>query len=112
MPVVQAAVFVLTKLVAFENRGRGDVFGSHDLEDIVAVFDGRPELDDEMLDLPANARAFAAEAIGRLLAHPDLPFALPGHVDPTSNTERRAEALLDRWTQLVRRLRDRTGLGF
>lgn len=102
--VVWAPVFVLTKLVAFENRGQGDVLGSHDLEDIVAIFDGRPELDDEMLRLPREARAYAAEAIGRLLAHRDLVFALPGHVDPTSDTERRAAALHARWQRLARHL--------
>lgn len=105
LPIVWAPVFVLTKLVAFESRGRGDVFASHDLEDLVTVFDGRSELDGEMLALPGDARAYAAEAFGRLLAHPDLRFALPGHVDPTSNTERRAEALHRRWQRLHEALR-------
>lgn len=100
LPIVWALVFVLTKLVAFEDRGRGDLLASHDLEDLVTVFDGRPELDAEMLQLPEDAQAYAAEAFGRLLAHPDLRFALPGHVDPTSDTEYRAEALLKRWHRL------------
>ena len=105
LPVVWAPVFVLTKLVAFEDRGRGDLFGSHDLEDLVTVFDGRRELDDEMLALPDDGRRYAAEALARLLAHPDLAFALPGHVDPTSDTQTRAEALLVRWKSLADRLR-------
>ena len=105
VPIVWAPVFVLTKLTAFEGRGRGDVFASHDLEDLVVVFDGRRELDGEMLQLPVEARAYAAEAFTRLLAHPDLPFALPGHVDPASDTERRAEALLARWAQMREALR-------
>lgn len=100
LPIVWAPVFVLTKLVAFEDRGRGDLLASHDLEDLVTVFDGRPELDAEMLELPGDARAYAAEAFERLLAHPDLRFALPGHVDPTSDTEYRAGALLKRWHRL------------
>jgi hypothetical protein len=42
--IVTPALFVATKLEAFHGRGGGDVFASHDLEDIVAVADGRPEI--------------------------------------------------------------------
>lgn len=42
--VVTPALFIATKLEAFHGRGRGDVVASHDLEDIVAVLDGRPEI--------------------------------------------------------------------
>jgi len=37
-------LFIATKLEAFRGRGGGDVVTSHDLEDIVMVIDGRPEL--------------------------------------------------------------------
>jgi hypothetical protein len=40
--VVTPALFVATKLEAFHGRGGGDVFVSHDLEDIIAVVDGAP----------------------------------------------------------------------
>lgn len=39
--VVSAPCFVATKLVAFGDRGKGDFYGSHDLEDVVTVVDGR-----------------------------------------------------------------------
>jgi hypothetical protein len=42
--VVTPALFIATKLEAFRGRGRGDIFASHDLEDIVTVVDGRPEI--------------------------------------------------------------------
>lgn len=42
--VVTPALFVATKLEAFHGRGRDDIFASHDLEDIIAVVDGRPEI--------------------------------------------------------------------
>lgn len=42
--VVIPALFIATKLEAFHGRGDGDVVSSHDLEDIVAVLDGRPEI--------------------------------------------------------------------
>ena len=58
--VISSPLFILTKLEAFEQRGRGDVFASHDLEDIIAVFDARPGLDEEMEALPPEARALSA----------------------------------------------------
>ena len=39
--VVTAPYFVATKLEAFRGRGRGDYISSHDLEDLLAVIDGR-----------------------------------------------------------------------
>ena len=40
--------FLATKLEAFTGRGDNDFVMSHDLEDVVCVLDGRPELEDEI----------------------------------------------------------------
>lgn len=58
--VVTPPLFVATKLEAFRGRGRGDFLGSHDLEDIVTVFDGRAELPGEIADAPADVRDYIA----------------------------------------------------
>lgn len=42
--VVTPVYFVATKLEAFHGRGANDVAMSHDVEDIVTVVDGRPEI--------------------------------------------------------------------
>ena len=42
--LVSPAYFLATKLAAFYGRGQGDFLMSHDIEDIVAVLDGRPEI--------------------------------------------------------------------
>jgi len=41
------ACFLATKLEAFADRGRGDFLG-HDLEDVIAVIDGRPSIEKEV----------------------------------------------------------------
>jgi hypothetical protein len=46
--LVRAPHFVATKLEAFKSRGRGSYVGSQDLEDIVAVIDGRAALEEEI----------------------------------------------------------------
>jgi hypothetical protein len=42
--VVTAPYFIATKLEAYKGRGKGDFVGSHDLEDLVSVVDGRENL--------------------------------------------------------------------
>ena len=51
---VSAPLFLATKTEAFRSRGRGDFVASHDLEDIIAVVDGRPTLADEVKLAPAR----------------------------------------------------------
>jgi hypothetical protein len=46
--MITAPFFVATKLAAFNSRGKGDFFGSRDLEDVIAVVDGRAELTEEV----------------------------------------------------------------
>jgi hypothetical protein len=53
---VAPALFLTTKLEAFNGRSGGDIFMSHDLEDIIAVIDGRPELGADIATAPAPGR--------------------------------------------------------
>jgi hypothetical protein len=46
--IVTAPVFVATKWEAFHERGAGEWYGSHDIEDIVTVVAGRPALLEEL----------------------------------------------------------------
>jgi hypothetical protein len=50
--VVTTAFFCATKLEAFEGRGKGDYLVSHDLEDIIAVIDGRAAIVEEIRSAP------------------------------------------------------------
>ena len=49
--MVSAPYFLITKLEAFDGRGNGDYLLSHDIEDLIAVLDGRPETIDENADV-------------------------------------------------------------
>jgi predicted nucleotidyltransferase len=78
--MVTAHYFLATKLVAFDNRGRGDYIMSHDMEDIVAVLDGRPELVDELQQVDDELRVYLATRFGELLANENFLTAVPGHL--------------------------------
>jgi hypothetical protein len=88
--VVTSALFVATKLEAFHGRGDGDVVASHDLEDIVAVVDGRPELTSEVAAAPTDVRDYVASQLRALLDDRDFVEALGGFLlpDPASQERR------------------------
>jgi predicted nucleotidyltransferase len=65
--VITAPLFLGTKLEAFRGRGGGDYYASHDLEDVVALIDGRSELLGEIAASTGNLRNFLATQIGSLL---------------------------------------------
>src|SRR5713226_3184937 len=60
--VVTASYFCATKLEAFRGRGKGDYIASHDLEDLITVVDGRPELLDELRSALEYLRSYIAGA--------------------------------------------------
>lgn len=70
--LIAAPVFLATKFEAFANRGKGDLLGSHDLEDIVNVLDGRPEIVGEIDLSKMELRRYLADRCGALLAMPNL----------------------------------------
>jgi hypothetical protein len=65
---------------AFRGRGKMDFQASHDLEDFVAVIEGRDTLLQEITESPQELRRYLAEAARTLLAEPRFLDVLPGFV--------------------------------
>jgi predicted nucleotidyltransferase len=66
--LVTPPCFVGTKLEAFRDRGQGDYLASHDLEDVISVVDGHPELVEEIVRAAGDLRAYIASAFAQFLA--------------------------------------------
>lgn len=92
--VVTAPFFLGTKLEAFKGRGKNDLFASHDLEDIVAVIDGRPSLLNEVLNAPAELKVYLADELQKLLGKQEFMEALPGYLLPDPASQARLGVLL------------------
>ena len=95
MRIVDAPHFVATKLEAFGSRGEGD-FYHHDIEDVLAVIDGRGTLLDELGRAPKDLRSFVAFEIATLLDDARFVEALPGHLPGDSANQARLPMLLSR----------------
>jgi hypothetical protein len=96
--VITAPYFLGNKMEAFRRRGNMDFLASHDLEDFVAVIEGRSTLLQEIADSPSGLTEYLAEAAGSLLGESRFLDALPGFVlDDT-----RVPLTLERLNQLAR----------
>ena len=78
--VITAPFFLGTKMEAFRGRGKMDFQASHDLEDFVAVIEGRDTLLQEIAASPVSLRNYLAEAARTLLAESRFLDVLPGFV--------------------------------
>lgn len=79
--VIRAAhpvALLATKWEAFHGRGSDDPFGSHDLEDLLMLIAGRPELANEVQPLSPDVRAFIADSARMLLGAPWFDDVLEG----------------------------------
>lgn len=99
--LIAAPVFVATKLEAFANRGQADLLGSHDLEDIVNVLDGRPEIVEEIAASPADLQRYLADRCGALLTTPKFMDAMHGMIFPDESLAERVRLLVERFRQIA-----------
>jgi len=102
--LIAAPLFVATKFEAFRDRGNEDILGSHDLEDIINVIDGRPELPLEIARSVDELKDYLATRCAALLAMPDFQNFLPGMVSQD-------EMLAERVAMVVVQIRDIAALG-
>jgi hypothetical protein len=100
--VVTPPYFCATKIEAFHGRGNGDYAGSHDLEDFLAVVDGRPELVGEIEAAEEKLRSYLAEEVRDLLTRQEFLDALPGSLMPDAASQARLPLLLSRLEQMAR----------
>jgi predicted nucleotidyltransferase len=99
--VVTAPYFLATKLEAFHGRGNGDYLASRDIEDIVSVIDGRPELIDEIRVADPELLAYLKAEFTSLLHDTKFLDAIPGHLMPDDASQDRRGLILDRIRSLV-----------
>lgn len=72
--------FLATKLEAFNGRGKGDYYGSKDMEDIITVLAGRKGFLLELIDLKGEIKEFLQKEFTKLLNEREFRDALHGHM--------------------------------
>jgi predicted nucleotidyltransferase len=75
---LSAPHFLATKFEAFKDRGKNDVYLSHDLEDIMTVMEGRAAVPHQMAAASEPVRRHVGQSVAALLDMPAFHNALPG----------------------------------
>ena len=88
--LVTPPYFLATKIEAFKGRGGGDYRANHDMEDIITVVDGRPEIVSEIITSPDSLKNYLSESFRAFLANGEFLEAIPGHLLP----DRASQALV------------------
>lgn len=74
---------------------------SPDMEDIVTLLDGRPEMVEEVRGSGRHIKRYLMDQFGELLNNSEFIESLPGHLPPDDASQRRVPILLERMRQIV-----------
>ncbi len=99
--VVTAPYFLATKIEAFEGRGNGDYLLSHDLEDLISVIDGRPEIVEEILNSSEELKTYLVEKFSCFLESPRFIEALPGKLSGDESSQARIPIIMERFKEIM-----------
>lgn len=94
--MITAPYFLACKFAAFDGRGNDDFIMSHDIEDIVAILDGRPEVSEEIGQAADVLRVHLAQRFRELLDNPRFREALPGNMPPDEASQARVPVIWER----------------
>ena len=100
--LITSPYFLATKIEAFHGRGNGDYRASHDMEDIITIVDGRPELHEEILKSELPLQDYIADEIDAFLGEPSFSDALPCHLAPDASNQARVPIIFERFRALAR----------
>ena len=96
--------FMASKLDAFFDRGLKDLYASHDLEDIVYLFNYATRLVEQILSAEEDAvKNYLVASIKKILENEQIMNALPGHLY-FDGVDERLEIIIDKMNAIVHSL--------
>lgn len=94
--LLTAPYFLATKIEAFECRGAGDFLMSRDIEDVIAVLDGRNAIVSEVQGAEPALRNYLANRFSNFLETRLFLDSLPGHLPPDKASQLRSLHVIER----------------
>lgn len=99
--IISAPYFIATKLEAFKDRGKQDFLLSHDLEDIVSLIDGRPEIVNDIAIVSDDLKQYLAFEFASLMNNIQFLQALPGHLNDSEQSDGRLNIVKSRILAII-----------
>ena len=75
---------------------------SHDLEDVVCVLDGRPELEDEIMNAEDKIRDYVCHRLRDFVDDSLFVESLAGHLPGDAGSQARLPVLIDKLRRLAK----------
>ncbi|MFT7371846.1 MAG: putative nucleotidyltransferase [Oleiphilaceae bacterium] len=88
--LVKPEYFIGTKLEAYKGRGKGDALASHDIEDLLNIFDGRAAIVSELNAAPEALKKYIQTELNALLEDENFEYA----IQSTAHNDSSREALI------------------
>ncbi len=102
--ILSAPYFLATKLEAFKDRGKNDYLLSHDLEDIISLIDGRPEIVDDVIESSNELKKYLTSQFSNLMKDDHFLQALPGHLNYSNESDERKKILTSRINKMINQI--------
>lgn len=94
--VLPSAHFLAAKIEAFRLRGNNDFILSSDIEDIITLIDGRPEIIAEVARAPHSAREFIEHELSDFARNEGFRSAIFGYLPPDDAGQSRFSIIMER----------------
>ncbi|MCB1584496.1 MAG: hypothetical protein KDI92_15680 [Xanthomonadales bacterium] len=96
--IISPVYFIAAKIDAYIGRGQGDILGSHDLEDMVTLFDGRAEIVEEVLSSAADVRAYISSQLKQLMDKNNFEYVIQS---VAGNNQQREQVIFERINRCI-----------
>jgi len=94
--LISPPAFIALKLAAFRDRGKEDYYGSHDLEDLLTVIDGRDAIVNELAGASVALRSYVRDELRSLSAVRDFRDAVSGALSSDDASQARLPLLREK----------------
>lgn len=98
--LVTALYFLACKFEAFEDRGKNDFLMSHDLQDIVLLIDGRPEIVPEIHQAGETLKTYLGDRISHILDQREFYDVLSGLLPGDPGSQARTPMIIARMKEM------------
>lgn len=99
--LISPPLFLATKLEAFHDRGNEDYGVSHDMEDILTIVDGRPEIVEEVATSGDDVRVYLREEFDSLLSELEFTNSINWHLAGDITNQDRVTIIIERLRKIA-----------
>jgi len=99
--ILPAPFFLATKIAAFKHRGNSDYILSTDMEDILTIIDGRPEIIEEVGKSDNDLKIYLNNFFSLIRNNSAFYESLSGHLPPDKASQARSAQILQRIEKII-----------